>query len=210
MKYIEVKKCVESDNHKSYIESKNYVEPAMHRESKQNLKKKMNNQGMMTVEAALIVPIILIIVTIQMFFCLFLIDMSVAKSETLRLADETAAVWKTDGKLADGTYKSRQLLDRNKRFLCQNTRSQLTGRARTRLTTRISSRLNRASLSEKKVSISGDKVSVNVSLRLEIPLWGSRKYTGMSGWTFQCKGSATLSNEEELLRKEMAKKSEER
>ena len=70
----------------------------------------MGNKGMMTVEASVVVPIILIIVVTEFFFGLFLIDMSVVKSETMRLADEAADVWKTDGKLADGTYKSQQLL----------------------------------------------------------------------------------------------------
>lgn len=51
--------------------------------------------------------------------------MSVVKSETMRLADEAADVWKTDGKLADGTYKSQQLLLRNKNFLQKNRRGQL-------------------------------------------------------------------------------------
>ena len=72
---------------------------------------------MMTVEAACIVPIILMIIVIEIFFGIFLIDMSSVKSETIRLADETADVWKTDGNLIDGTYKPQQLLSRNKNFL---------------------------------------------------------------------------------------------
>lgn len=50
----------------------------------------MDNQGMMTVEAACIVPIILMIIVIEIFFGIFLIDISSVKSETIRLADETA------------------------------------------------------------------------------------------------------------------------
>ena len=72
--------------------------------------RKMDNRGMMTVEAACIVPIILMIIVIEIFFGIFLIDMSVVKSETIRLADETADVWKTDGNLIDGTYKPQQLV----------------------------------------------------------------------------------------------------
>lgn len=79
--------------------------------------RKMDNRGMMTVEAACIVPIILMIIVIEIFFGIFLIDMSSVKSETIRLADETADVWKTDGNLIDGTYKPQQLLSRNKNFL---------------------------------------------------------------------------------------------
>ena len=52
----------------------------------------MGNKGMMTVEASVVVPIILIIVVAEFFFGLFLIDMSVVKSETMRLADEAADV----------------------------------------------------------------------------------------------------------------------
>ena len=93
----------------------------------------MGNRGMMTVEASVVVPIILIIVVTEFFFGLFLIDMSVVKSETMRLADEAADVWKTDGKLADGTYKSQQLLLRNKNFLQKNRRGQLISKTRLRL-----------------------------------------------------------------------------
>ena len=41
--------------------------------------KKMDNRGMMTVEAACIVPIILMIIVIEIFFGIFLIDMSSAR-----------------------------------------------------------------------------------------------------------------------------------
>ena len=102
----------------------------------------MGNKGMMTVEASVVVPIILIIVVAEFFFGLFLIDMSVVKSETMRLADEAADVWKTDGKLADGTYKSQQLLLRNKNFLQKNRRGQLISKTRLRLQKRIATRLN--------------------------------------------------------------------
>ena len=161
----------------------------------------MGNKGMMTVEASVVVPIILIIVVAEFFFGLFLIDMSVVKSETMRLADEAADVWKTDGKLADGTYKSQQLLLRNKNFLQKNRRGQLISKTRLRLQKRIATRLNIASLDSYKVSISGDKVLVQASVRLGNPLLGGRKYTGIKGWIFKCEEKADITNEEELLRK---------
>ena len=154
----------------------------------------MGNKGMMTVEASVVVPIILIIVVTEFFFGLFLIDMSVVKSETMRLADEAADVWKTDGKLADGTYKSQQLLQKNRR-------GQLISKTRLRLQKRIAARLNIASLDSYKVSISGDKVLVQASVRLGNPLLGGRKYTGIKGWIFKCEEKADITNEEELLRK---------
>lgn len=161
---------------------------------------KMGNKGMMTVEASLVVPIILFIVVTQLFFGLFLIDMSVAKSETVRLADETADVWKTDGKLADGTYQSRQLLLRNKNFLRNHNRGKLISKAKVRLRKRITARLNIASLDSCKVSISGDKVCTQVSLRFGNLFGGGKKYTGIQGWSFKCEEKAAINNEEEILR----------
>lgn len=137
----------------------------------------------------------------RILFGLFLIDMSVVKSETMRLADEAADVWKTDGKLADGTYKSQQLLLRNKNFLQKNRRGQLISKTRLRLQKRIATRLNIASLDSYKVSISGGKVLVQASVRLGNPLLGGRKYTGIKGWIFKCEEKADITNEEELLRK---------
>lgn len=159
----------------------------------------------MTVEAAVIVPIILIIIVTQIFFSLFLIDMSVAKSESLRLANEAAAVWKTDGKLVDGDYVSQKLISRNKNFLRQKGRSSLVGKTKARLKKRILSRLNKSSLKTCQASIRGDKVYTQISLQYGSPLRGSKKYAGISGWTFRCKGTAVISNEEELLRQTMAK-----
>ena len=147
----------------------------------------MGNKGMMTVEASVVVPIILIIVVTEFFFGLFLIDMSVVKSETMRLAD--------------GTYKSQQLLLRNKNFLQKNRRGQLISKTRLRLQKRIATRLNIALLDSYKVSISGDKVLVQASVRLGNPLLGGRKYTGIKGWIFKCEEKADITNEEELLRK---------
>ena len=146
----------------------------------------MGNKGMMTVEASVVVPIILIIVVAEFFFGLFLIDMSVVKSEIMRLADEAADVWKTYG---------------NKNFLQKNRRGQLISKTRLRLQKRIATRLNIASLDSYKVSISGDKVLVQASVRLGNPLLGGRKYTGIKGWIFKCEEKADITNEEELLRK---------
>lgn len=168
----------------------------------------IGNKGMMTVEAAVIVPIILIIIVTQIFFSIFLIDMSVAKSEALRLADEAAVVWKTDGKLEHGDYDSQKLINRNKNFLRQKGRSSLISKTRARMKKRTLSRLNEASLKNCQAGIRGDKVYTQISLRYGSPLLGSKRYTGISGWTFQCKGTAVISNEEELLRQTMARYAE--
>ena len=168
--------------------------------------KSMDNRGMMTVEASVIVPVILIIIAVYLFFGLFLIDMSVAKSETLRLSDEIASVWKTDGRLQDGDYVSQKLIKINKRFLWQKSRVNLTDKAKSRLKQRVYARLNVSSLKGYKIRISGEKVYVQMSLSYLSPILGSRRYAGISGWKFKCNGKADIGNEEEVLRREMAKK----
>lgn len=89
----------------------------------------------------------------------------------------------------------------NKNFLQKNRRGQLISKTRLRLQKRIATRLNIASLDSYKVSISGDKVLVQASVRLGNPLLGGRKYTGIKGWIFKCEEKADITNEEELLRK---------
>lgn len=174
------------------------------KEEKQD-KKNIGVQGMMTVEASVIVSIILIIIAVYLFFSFFIIDMSIAKSETLRLADEAAAVWKTDGKLTDGEYIPYQLIKRNKRFLWQKSRTNLSGKAKARLRKRTSARLMVSSLKGCKVNIFGDKIRIRMSLSYVSPILGSKKYAGTAGWKFQCNGKADIGNEEELLRQVASK-----
>ena len=56
----------------------------------------MGNKGMMTVEASVVVPIILIIVVTEFFFGLFLIDMSVVKSETMQMYGKQTGSWQME------------------------------------------------------------------------------------------------------------------
>ena len=60
------------------------------------------DRGMMTVEAAVIVPMIAMILVGIVFLFLFFMDMAAARSEAMRVAEETAAAWKTDGELVTG------------------------------------------------------------------------------------------------------------
>mgnify|MGYP004469366447 CR=1 FL=1 len=162
------------------------------------INKQWNTKGMMTVEASVIVPAILIIIVTELFFCLFLIDMAVAKSEALRLAVETAAVWKTDGDLTDGTYKTVELINRSKTFLRKNSRAKLTGKAKIRLQKRMQARLNVSTIESCKVEVFKDKVYTSVSLYIPVHCFNH--------WKFRCKGEAVLSNEEEIMRKVVAGK----
>ena len=51
----------------------------------------------MTVEAAVIVPMIAMILVGIVFLFLFFMDMAAARSEAMRVAEETAAAWKISG-----------------------------------------------------------------------------------------------------------------
>lgn len=172
---------------------------------RKNEGKELGVQGMMTVEASVIVSIILIIIAVYLFFSLFVMDMSVAKSETLRLADEAAAVWKTEGNLSDGEYNPYQLIKRNKSFLWQKSRASLASKAKARLQKRTSARLMVSSLKGCKINILGDRVRVQMSLIYKSPILGSRKYAGIAGWTFQSNVKADIGNEEEVVRRTAAK-----
>lgn len=172
---------------------------------RKNKGKDIGVQGMITVEASVIVSIILIIIAVYLFFSLFVIDMSVAKSETLRLADEAAAVWKTEGNLSDGEYNPYQLIKRNKSFLWQKSRASLASKTKARLQKRTSARLMVSSLKGCKINILGDRVRVQMSLIYKSPILGSRKYAGIAGWTFQSNVKADIGNEEEVVRRTAAK-----
>lgn len=186
-------------------EKKNNKKKHDRKNGRKNEGKELGVQGMMTVEASVIVSIILIIIAVYLFFSLFVIDMSVAKSETLRLADEASAVWKTEGNLVDGEYDSYQLIKRNKSFLWKKSRDSLASKAKSRLQKRTSARLMVSSLKGCKVNIFGDRVRVQMSLSYKSPILGSRKYAGIAGWIFQSNVKADIGNEEEVVRRTAAK-----
>ena len=79
----------------------------------------------MTVEAAVIVPMIAMILVGIVFLFLFFMDMAAARSEAMRVAEETAAAWKTDGELVTGEYEADTLLTRSIYFLVTGSREEL-------------------------------------------------------------------------------------
>ena len=76
-----------------------------------------NKKGRTTIETALLFPIIVFLFLGMFLALLFLLDMSVAESETMIQANEALAAWKLDGNLPDGMYKPQQLIKRDKWFL---------------------------------------------------------------------------------------------
>lgn len=156
-------------------------------------------KGMMTVESAAIVPVISFAVVGIVFLLLFFIDMSVAKSESMRIASETAAVWKTSGDLVTGEYESGQLLSRNIYFLMRGDRKDLEGKAEQRLTKRIRERLLITRLSQSTVTINLQKVTVDVELIFRWPLRSVEEIMGELT-SFSCTSISPTDNWEEQLR----------
>lgn len=159
----------------------------------------------MTVEASVIVPLVTLITVILIFFFLFLLDMSVAKSETQRLADEVAASWKTNGALDTGEYEAKSLLDRDCAFLLRSKRAELEKKAERRMEKRLKERLCVSCVRKSSVRISSGRVISETSLEFLIPLRGVDSNIGGKGWKFSCCSLAAVSREEELLRKVSAK-----
>lgn len=61
--------------------------------------------GRITLEAALLMPAIIFWIVGLVLFMVFLLDMSIVKSEAIRIADEAAMMMDKDGNLETGEYK---------------------------------------------------------------------------------------------------------
>ncbi|MCD8019310.1 MAG: hypothetical protein LUF92_06910 [Clostridiales bacterium] len=155
--------------------------------------------GMMTVEVSFIVPMISCIIVGFIFVLLFFLDISVAKSEAMRIADETAAAWKTDGDLVTGDYEPKELLSRSIYFLTKNNRADLVSEAESRMSERINTRLSVMKLSESNVSIQSKMVKATVSLSFRWPLSWMEQLMGDS-LSFSCEAKAPVDNWQDMLR----------
>ncbi|MBR0410228.1 MAG: hypothetical protein IJI25_04375 [Eubacterium sp.] len=61
--------------------------------------------GRITLEAALLIPAVILWMAGLVLFMVFLLDMSVVKSEAIRIADEAAMMMDKEGDLETGEYK---------------------------------------------------------------------------------------------------------
>ena len=156
-------------------------------------------KGMMTVEAAAIVPAISLILVGVVFLFLFFVDMAIAKSETIRIATETAAAWKTDGSPASGEYETDELLGRDIYFLASGDRSSLAGEAESRMTRRIGERLLITRLEQSTVTVKGQQVRAEAGLTLRWPLRGVEKIMGRL-FSFSCRAVSPVDCWQEQLR----------
>ena len=156
-------------------------------------------EGMMTVEAAVIVPAISFILVGVVFLFLFFLDMSVAKSEAMRIAGETAAAWKTNASLVTGEYEVNSLLSRNVYFLITGSRGKLEEEAEQRLTERIRERLLITRMNRISVTINMQRVKAEAGLRFRWPLRGVEDMMG-NLLSFSCSVISPVDSWEEQLR----------
>lgn len=156
-------------------------------------------EGMMTVEAAVIVPAVSFILVGVVFFFLFFLDISVAKSEAMRIASETAAAWKSDGSLITGVYDEEKLLSRDVYFLVSGNRSEMEGKAQKRMASRMDERLLVSKRKENSVTVRMNQVKVEAELCFRWPLPGVEKLMGELLF-FSCTVESPLDNWEEQLR----------
>lgn len=157
------------------------------------------DRGMMTVEAAVIVPMIAMILVGIVFLFLFFMDMAAARSEAMRVAEETAAAWKTDGELVTGEYEADTLLTRSIYFLVTGSREELEAEAQKRLTDRVNERLLVTRLRESEVETGAGKVTVGVSLQFRWPLRGVEEIMGEM-LSFSCTIVSPVDHWQEKLR----------
>lgn len=155
--------------------------------------------GMMTVEASVIVPVICLIFIGIVFLFLFFVDMSVAKSEVMRIASEAAASWKTGGDLSTGKYDSEELLSRNIYDLVTGEKKEMTAEAEKRLQRRINERLLITKIDDSAVDIGLWRVTARAALRFQWPLRSVEAIMGK--WpSFSCSTVSPVDSWEEQLR----------
>lgn len=155
---------------------------------------------MITVEAALLAPGLLLCIIWILYMMLFLLDMSVVKSETRRIADEAAAVWKTDGSLVDGTYEENELLSRPMLFLLQGGRGEWKDRSASRGSRRIRGRLSIAKPGKMEVRLEKNRVKVCGTVQMNDPFSRAARQWGMGALSFTATSCRTIENWEEWLR----------
>ena len=159
-----------------------------------------DEEGMMTIEVSVILPALCLFIAGTVFFVLFLLDMAVVKSETQRIANEAAAVWKTEGKLAGGDYVFERLEQRPWAKLMTRNNENLMNQARKRLRTRIMERTCLVKSVNAEVRIRGNYVYGICQLHFAIPLSQAAEYFLRDSWSYHCRSRAHIDDIQEKLR----------
>lgn len=162
-------------------------------------KKGRGVEGHIIVETALILPLILWLMVWLVFFIIFVLDMSVVKSEAIRVSNETAAVWDRDGDLVTGRFK----IPAKGGFLLgqsfAKSRKGLQGRAVSRLKKRIRERTMLTSCRDIKVAIGREKVVVSGTVSFHWPL-PANAFVSLHGFKFTGKAASGVNDWEDQLR----------
>ncbi|MDD7114719.1 MAG: hypothetical protein PUH88_09705 [Lachnospiraceae bacterium] len=156
--------------------------------------------GKITIEVSIIVPVISIILVGVVFLLLFFLDMSVVKSETVRISNEVASCWKADADLSTGDYAEEKLLKREVYFLVKNKRKALINRAEKRLEQRLKERLVVTGIKNKSVKLQIDRVVTSATIHFLWPLNNITDYMGTEELVFTCRSISPVENREEKLR----------
>ena len=117
----------------------------------------------------------------------------------MRVAEETAVAWKTDGELVTGEYEADTLLTRSIYFLVTGSREELEAEAQKRLTDRVNERLLVTRLRESEVETGAGKVTAGVSLQFRWPLRGVEEIMGEM-LSFSCTIVSPVDHWQEKLR----------
>lgn len=159
-----------------------------------------NDEGMMTIEVSVILPMLCLLIAGAVFFVLFLLDMSVVKSETQRIANEAAAVWKTEGQLAGGEYVFEKLEQRSPAKLMVRNNEALMKQAKRRLQSRIMRRTCLVKSVETQVQIRGNDVYGTCRIHFAVPLSKASGYFLRDSWSYRCRSRAHIDDIQEKLR----------
>lgn len=160
--------------------------------------------GMMTVEVSVIIPLLFFLIAAILFFQFFMIDMASAKSLAMRGATEAAASWKTGGDPLTKDYNSSRLLERDRDYLVSGQGDEtMVRKTEIRMESLAAGRWILSEARSAETGLQNDQVRIGRQLLFKIPLAGSSRYMGVSGWKFRCLQSAAVDNWEESLRREM-------
>lgn len=162
-------------------------------------------KGHITVEMALILPLLIFLIVWLVFFMIFLMDMSVVKSEVIRISDEASMIWDKKGELETGRYQLPSKASVISGVFTGGKSGGIQGKAVSRLKKRVRERLVMTSCKDIKVKVGASKVTARGSVRFRWPFPGYKPAKG-GGFTFTGKAVAPVNNWEELLRKVKAVK----
>lgn len=154
--------------------------------------------GRITVEVALLLPTIVFLLVWLVFFMVFLLDMSILKSEVIRLADETSVIWDKDGELETGRYEQTITENSIEGLLSAADIKGLENDAVARLKERMKKRLMMTSSKSLHVDIGSKNVTVRGTVSFHLPFPDSG-FLELHGLQFTGKAVAPVNNWQEYL-----------